>query len=104
MIKISIGVAIVAALVTVSSLVWSLPVVAKDNTGAIVGLIAGAVVGAAVASSVKHPTKLYIDKPKRNDWNRSFSPKPGVHCYPAQQACYHKDGSYAASQTAKVFY
>ena len=101
--RIAIGAAL-TALVTVSQLVPSTPTMAKDNTGAIVGLIAGAVVGAAIASSVKHPNKIYAEKPKRNDWNRSFSPKPGIKCYPAQQACYHKDGSYAANQTARVFY
>ena len=95
--------ATLAALVT-TPLITSTPVLAKDNTGAIVGLIAGAVVGAAVASSVKHSSNIYVGKPKRNDWNRSFSPKKGVNCYPAQQACYFKDGSYAANQTAKVFY
>ena len=103
MIRIAVGAAL-TALVTMSLLVPTTPTMAKDNTGAIIGLIAGAVVGAAVASNVKHSNKIYVDKPKRNEWNRSFSPKPGIHCYPAQQACYHKDGSYAANQTARVFY
>jgi hypothetical protein len=86
----------------------SAPAVAKDNAGAVVGgLIAGAVIGAAVASAVQHPKKIYVNKPPPppppNPWANAFSPKAGVTCYPAQQACYNAGGAYNANWTWKVY-
>lgn len=79
--------------------------VAKSSkTGAVVGgLIAGAAIGAAISSS-NHPTTVYVqEKPKPNKWGDSFSPKPGVRCYPAQHACYSSDGAYNGNWTHKVY-
>ena len=78
----------------------------SSKTGAVVGgLIAGAAIGAAI-SSANHPTTVYVEersKPKPNKWGESFSPKPGVRCYPAQHACYSSDGAYNANWTHKVY-
>ena len=38
----------------------------------------------------------------RPDWANAFSPK-GVTCYPAQQACYNKNGAYNANWTWKIY-
>jgi hypothetical protein len=79
--------------------------VAKDKTGAVIGgLIAGAAIGAAISSSSKHSNTIYVEeKPKPNKWGDSFSPKPGVICYPVQHACYGSDGAYSAKWTHNIF-
>jgi hypothetical protein len=80
------------------------PVSAKSNTGAIIGgLIVGAAVGAAVSSEIKHSNKVYVASPPPDPWGKSFSPKPGVFCYPAQRACYNASGAYNANWTWKVY-
>ncbi|MBM3544131.1 MAG: hypothetical protein FJX44_06465 [Alphaproteobacteria bacterium] len=78
--------------------------ISKNKTGAVVGgLIAGAAIGAAI-SSANHPTTVYVEeRPKPNKWSDSFSPKPGIRCYPAQHACYSNDGAYNANWTHKVY-
>lgn len=84
-------------------------VAAKNNTGAVVGgIIAGAAIGAAISSSSNHPTTIYVDDKNKNKnkdkrWKDKFSPEAGVNCYPAQHACYSRDGSYNARWTRQVF-
>lgn len=106
-----VGAVLIAALASTAGAVGtSVPAAAKsNNTGAVVGgLIAGAVIGAAVASTANHPTNIYVKPtppppPRPDPWANSFSPKPGVKCYPAQHACYNKNGGYNANMTWKVY-
>ncbi|MGH6736656.1 MAG: hypothetical protein ACRECX_11345 [Methyloceanibacter sp.] len=81
------------------------PAHAKSNTAAVVGgIIAGAAVGAVVSSEINHSKKVYVrEKPKPSSWDQSFSPKPGVMCYPAHRACYNSNGAYSANWTYKVY-
>ncbi len=110
-----LGAAIVAVLVsTAAPIGTSVPAAAADNkkstTGAVIGgLVAGAIIGAAVAGSVNEPANIYV-KPKPpppppgpNPWKNAFSPKPGITCYPVQQACYNNNGAYNANWTWKVY-
>lgn len=80
------------------------PAHAKDGVGVAIvgGLIAGAAIGAAIADNKKHNTNIYVE-PRRPPPPQPFSPKAGIVCYPAQHACYHNDGSYAAKWTRRVY-
>ena len=110
MAKAILGAVLIAALASTTGAVGvSVPAAAKDNTGAVVGgLIAGAVIGAAVAGSANHSTNIYVKPtppppPRPDPWANAFSPKQGVKCYPAQRACYNRDGAYNANWTWKVY-
>ncbi len=75
---------------------------ARNDAGAVAaGLIIGAAVGAAVSSDIKHKNKIYVSGPPPS--KKGFSPKAGVWCYPAQRACYNKNGAYAPNWTYKVY-
>lgn len=78
---------------------------AKNNTGAVIGgIIAGAAIGAAVPSEMKHPNTVYVPAPPPKPPSpQTFTPKPGVVCYPAQRACYSDRGAYSANWTWKVY-
>jgi hypothetical protein len=108
MVRTQIKPSIIAALafVVVAGGMTTEAVSKNSKTGAVVGgLIAGAAIGAAISSS-SHPTTVYVEerpKPNPNKWGESFSPKPGIRCYPAQHACYNNDGAYNGNWTYKVY-
>jgi hypothetical protein len=78
------------------------PAPAKSDAGAVAaGIIIGAAVGAAVSSNIKQKNKVYVPGPPRPA--KAFSPQAGIWCYPAQRACYHANGGYAANWTYKVY-
>jgi hypothetical protein len=98
-------VALLAAAVTLGSLSAPDPAAAKNNTGAIIGgLIAGAAIGAAVSSQIRQPKTVYVPTPPPPDpWPKTYSPAPGITCYPAQRACYNVNGSYNGRWTYNVY-
>jgi hypothetical protein len=95
------------ALAIVPALVFpaSTPAQAKDGAGVALvgGLIAGAAIGAAISNSKKHPKTIYVQAPPPPPVAQPFSPKSGVTCYPAQQACYNLNGAYNANWTWKIY-
>ena len=74
------------------------------NVGAAIigGLVAGAVIGAAVSDTKTHPKQIYVAPPPPPR-AQPFSPKSGITCYPAQQACYRYDGAYNSNWTWKIY-
>lgn len=94
-----------AALLAVASWGMTTTTFAKSNTGAIVGgIIAGAAVGAVVSSAINQPRIVYVPAPPPpQPWPQTYSPKPGVNCYPAQRACYNASGAYNANWTYRVY-
>ena len=99
-----VPIAALAALAAMS-LGTAAPSAAKNNTAAIVGgIIAGAAVGAAISSSVDHPKKVYVPAPEpRPAWDKVYKPNPNIWCYPAQRACYNRNGVYNANWTTKIY-
>jgi hypothetical protein len=98
--------AIAAMAVAASALAGPMPAHAKNNTAAIVGgIIAGAAVGAAISSSIDHPKKVYVPgpPPPRPAWDKVYQPNNNIWCYPAQRACYNRNGVYDAKWTYKVY-
>jgi hypothetical protein len=80
----------------------------SKNTGAVIGgLIAGAAIGAMVSGAVAHPQPIYYPPPAPppppRPWGSFFEPAKNVRCYPAMQACYKKNGAYAANWTWKMY-
>jgi hypothetical protein len=82
---------------------------AKNGVNAaIAGALIGAAVGAAVSESQRQPRQIIVDD---NDYApvyrggryASYSPKPGVICYPVQQACYKANGTFAANASWQEF-
>jgi hypothetical protein len=73
--------------------------------GAVIGgLIVGAAIGAAVSGAINQPKTIYVPAaPPPQPWPKTYSPKPGITCYPAQQACYNVNGAYNANWTWKVY-
>jgi hypothetical protein len=106
MVRVQFKFAMLAAAM-VAAAAWSgpTPADAKSNTGAIIGgLIVGAAVGAAVSSEINHSKKVYVAQPPApQPWSKVFSPKPGVLCYPAQQACYNSAGAFSGYWTLQVY-
>lgn len=104
--KIKLSIVAASAFAVLAGSMTTEAVSRSSKTGAVVGgLIAGAAIGAAI-SSANHPTTVYVEerpKPSPNKWGESFSPKPGVRCYPAQHACYSSDGAYNANWTHRVY-
>ena len=81
------------------------------HKGAVIGgLVVGAAVGAALSKKHRHNTKIYVPGYAPYPpggyvpaWQQTFSPKPGVICYPAQRACYDGGGAYNPKWTWKTF-
>ena len=73
---------------------------AASNTAA---FIVGAAVGAAIGSATLSNTVYVKPRPRRSGWGATYSPKPGINCYPAQKACYKNNGAYAANWTWRVY-
>ena len=95
----------IAAALAAISLCLATPSAAKNNTAAIVGgIIAGAAVGAAISSSVDHPKKVYVPAPApRPAWDKVYKPNSNIWCYPAQHACYNRNGVYDAKWTHRIY-
>jgi hypothetical protein len=106
MLRVQLKLAVLAAAVlAASAAVAPAPAHAKNNTAAIVGgIIAGAAVGAAISSSIDHPKKVYVPgPPPRPAWDKVYKPNNNIWCYPAQRACYNRNGVYDAKWTYKVY-
>lgn len=70
---------------------------ATPNDAAAAAIAAG-IAGVAVGAALSNSARYHNERPRG-----SFSPKPGVICYDKSRACYHDDGSFAASATWKYF-
>lgn len=100
-----------------AALVAALPLLAggaeagSKGTAAFIGgaVVGGAIVG-ALSASQKHPKVIYAPgyepyPPGGFDpaWGGAMSPKPGILCYPAQQACYNAGGGFSKNWTWRVY-
>jgi hypothetical protein len=101
----------VALLCAATPMTMSGPAQANDVTAAIAGGIVGLAAGAALSQAHQHDKVIYYpgyvppDPPRGYGpyYARSFSPDPGVICYPVQRACYRANGSFAPAWTSRVF-
>lgn len=89
----------------------STPARAKDAGAIIAAGVVGLAVGAAISKHHHHTTNIYYNnyKPPHPPgaypphWAASFSPAPGIICYPAQYACYKLNGAFAPGWTRRAF-
>lgn len=89
----------------------SLPAQAKDLDAAIAGGIIGLAAGAALSHHHHHDNNIYYPgyaPPYAPGgygpyYGQSFSPNPGIICYPAQRACYNAGGDFAGKWTNRIF-
>jgi hypothetical protein len=87
-----------------SSLVFSeARTVRADSTGAaIAGGVVGLAVGAALSKKHKHSKVIIVPEYRPpyppggypNAFAQSYSPIPGIICYPVQRACYDAGGAF----------
>lgn len=107
-IRISLALALVPAVLALTT-----PVSAHDDAvgAAIAGGIIGLAAGAALSSHHHHDKVIYYPgyAPPYPPggygpyYRQSFSPTPGIICYPAQRSCYRADGSFAPAWTSRTF-
>lgn len=95
----------VLAVMASTSLMYMPTEAPAGHTGAVVGgLVVGAAIGAALSKKHKHVEKIYVPGYGPPPvWTQTFSPKPGVLCYPAQRACYDAGGAYNPKWTWNTF-
>ena len=71
-----------------------------------------AIIGSAIVGAISDDHKYYHHKSEpgygagsdfRKSWGRSFSPHPGITCFPGQRACYKDGRGYSAQWTRKVY-
>ncbi len=112
MAKIPLKVLLAAALVPVALTGAQDGASAKgDKTGAFIGGLAiGGIVGSALSPKKTVVEKVYVPgyrplPPPAYDqaWAGTFSPAPGVSCYPVQRACYLAGGAYSPQWTWNVY-
>lgn len=85
--------------------------IGRATGAAIAGGIVGLAVGTALSKSDRYEPDVYVPgyQPLYPPggypyaWQQSFSPKPGVNCYPVQRACYDMGGAYNPKWTARTF-
>ncbi len=83
----------------------------NDKAGAFIGGLAiGGIVGSALSPKKTVVEKVYVPgyqplPPPAYDqaWAGTFSPAPGVSCYPVQRACYLAGGAYSPQWTWQVY-
>ncbi len=81
----------------------------KGTAAFIGGAVVGAAVVGAISASHKAPKVVYapgyVAPPPAYDpyWAGAMSPKPGITCYPAQQACYNAGGGYSKNWTWRIY-
>jgi hypothetical protein len=100
-----------AAISSAFVLISTRPAPADSTGAAIAGGIVGLAVGAALSKKHKNTTVIYEPAYQPpyppggypNAWAQSFSPKPGVLCYPLQRACYDAGGAFNPKWTNRTF-
>jgi len=81
----------------------------KGTAAFIGGAVVGAAVVGAISASHNAPKVVYapgyVPPPPAYDpvWAGAMSPKPGITCYPAQQACYNAGGGYSKNWTWRIY-
>lgn len=93
--------ALYAALIPALLAFTSVDVRASKSGKVIGGFVVGAAVGAALSKKHRHRDRVYVPTyvpyPAGGygpAWAQTYSPAPGVMCYPAQRACYNVGGAY----------
>jgi hypothetical protein len=102
--------ALVAAIIG-SAVAPDVRAASKDAVAAaIAGGVVGLAVGAAISKKYQQDRVIYVPgyQPPYPPggypaaWGQSFSPRPGVICYPMQRACYDVGGAYNPTGTART--